>query len=366
MPDFEARWNRARDAMRAAGLDGMLLTTEPSVYYFSGTVGSRPPGLIVPTDQTARPILVCRDAERDSVAALTDLEVVPAGKGEAGKVLADVIDRLGLKNSLVGFEDASMTVADHAALQASLGSVRLTPASKVTQQARLIKDEEEIEHMRRAGAVSDLAMTAAIDTLKAGGTESHAAAAAETTMREHGMFIAYETLIGSGFRSGLLRRFPLLEAPGPDDVIKIDLAAKLSFAAGYGYHTDQTRTITTGKPSPEKKALLEAVVEVQQATLAALRPGRTIREASLEGLAVVKGTRWEPIASMSGHGIGLDVHEWPSFNETTEVVLEAGQCYAIEPHIVVPGQHTACVEDTLVITPDGYERITKLPYDLWG
>src|SRR5690606_10934876 len=127
MPDFEARWNRARDAMRAAGLDGMLLTTEPSVYYFSGTVGSRPPGLIVPTDQTARPILVCRDAERDSVAALTDLEVVPAGKGEAGKVLADVIDRLGLKNSLVGFEDASMTVADHAALQASLGSVRLPP-----------------------------------------------------------------------------------------------------------------------------------------------------------------------------------------------------------------------------------------------
>lgn len=366
MPDFEARWSRARDAMKAAGLDGMLLTTEPSVFYFSGTVGSRPPGLIITADPGQRPILVCRDAERDSVAALTDLAVVPAGKGEGGAVLADVMGQLGLTTGQIGFEDAAMTFAEHAALQQSLDAVRLVPASAVAQRVRLVKDEEELGYLREAGAVSDLAMTAAIETLKAGGTESHAAAAAETTMREHGMFIAYETLIGSGFRSGLLRRFPKLEVPGPDDIIKIDLAAKLSFASGYGYHTDQTRSITVGTPSPEKRELLEIGVEVQKATLAALRPGRTIREVSLAGLAVVKGTRWEALTSMSGHGIGLDVHEWPSFNETTDVVLEAGQCYAVEPHVVVPGRHTVCVEDTLVITADGHERITKLPYELWG
>lgn len=366
MPEYAGRWSRAREAMKSAGLDGMLLTTEPSVFYFSGTVGSRPPGLVITADPDQRPILVCRDSERDSVAALTDLEVVPAGKNEAGKVLADVISRLSLDGAEVGFEDAAMTVADHAALQESLDKVRLVSASSVAQRVRLVKDGEELDFMRRAGAVSDLAMSAAIDTLMSGGTESHAAAAAESTMREHGMFIAYETLIGSGFRSGLLRRFPKLEAPGLDDIIKIDLAAKLSFASGYGYHTDQTRSITVGSPSPEKRELLQIVVDVQKATLAAIRPGRTIREVSLEGLAVVKGTRWEAMTSMSGHGIGLDVHEWPSFNETSDVVLEAGQCYAIEPHVVVPSRHTVCVEDTLVITGDGYERITKLPYELWG
>lgn len=365
MADFVGRWSRARAAMKAAHLDGLLLTTEPSVFYFSGTVGSRPPGLVITADDDLRPVLVCRDQERDSVAALTDLEVVPAGKGEAGKVLADVMRRLGLNGGKVGFEDASMTVADHAALQASLSDIRLDPASAVAQQVRLVKDAEELDFMRQAGIVSDLAMTAAVNTLKARGTESHAAAAAESTMREHGMFIAYETLIGSGFRSGLLRRFPKLDVPGADDIIKIDLAAKLSFASGYGYHTDQTRSITVGSPSPEKRELLEIVVEVQKATLAALRPGRTIREVSLEGLAMVKGTRWETLTSMSGHGIGLDVHEWPSFNETSAVVLEAGQCYAIEPHIVVPSRHTVCVEDTLVVTADGHERITKLPYELW-
>src|SRR5690606_35991663 len=163
---------------------------------------------------------------------------------------------------------------------------------------------------------------------------------AESTMREHGMFIAYETLLGSGFRSGLLRRFPNLEVPGADGIIKIDLAAKLSFASGYGYHADQTRSIATGSHSREQRDLLEAVVEVQRATLAALRPGRTVRDASLDGLSVVQGTQWESMTSMAGHGIGLDVHEWPSFNETSDVILEEGQCFAIEPHIVVPSQHT--------------------------
>lgn len=351
--------------MSDAGLAGMLLTTEPSIYYASGTVASRPPGLILSADSSVEPLLVCRDGEWQSVAAVSDVEVVSMGSVGGPKAIAEALARMGLRHERVGFEEASMTVAEHGAVAAANPDVHLVPGSEVVGRVRLVKDHVELDYMRQAGAVSDLAMAAAIDALKQGATESHAAAAAESTMREHGMFIAYETLIGSGFRSGLLRRYPKLEVPGGDDIIKVDLAAKLSFAAGYGYHTDQTRSITTSTPSKEKRDLLEFVVEVQKATLAGLRPGRTIREVSLEGLAVAKGTKWETMTTMSGHGIGLDVHEWPGFNENTEVVLERGQCFAIEPHVVIPGVHTVCVEDTLVITDDGYERITHLPHELW-
>ncbi len=366
MTDLAGRWAKARSALHEAGLDGLLLTTEPSIYYLSGTVGSRPPGLIVSAVPEIEPVLVCRGGERDSVAAITELEVLAADAKNPMAALSEAFGAMGLATAAIGFEDAAMTYAAAMNLQAALPAIDFRPASSLINRLRLVKDAEEIEHLRRAGAVSDLAMTAAVDALKAGHSETLAAAAAESTMREHGMFIAYETLIGSGFRSGLLRRYPNFTAPDPDDIIKIDLAAKLSFAAGYGYHTDQTRSITVGNPSPEKRDLLEVTRDVQEATVAALRPGKTVRDVSLEGLAVVKGTKFEALTSMSGHGLGLDIHEWPTFNTSSEVVLEPGQCYAIEPHIVVPGEHTACLEDTLVITENGHERITKLPYELWG
>lgn len=344
----------------------MVLTTEPSVFYFSGTVASRPPGLIISADPDTAPILVCRDGERDNVAAIADIEVIGAPKERTYGTLSDVLAKIGLKGKSIGFEDAAVTYQHFSALADAVPDVTWHPASSTINRLRLVKEEEEIACLRKAGKVSDLAMMAAINALKAGKNESQAAAAAESTMREHGMFIAYETLIGSGFRSGLLRRYPNLEVPEPDALIKIDLAAKLSFAAGYGYHTDQTRTITTGAPSGAALEILSVTAEVQQATLEALKPGRTIRDAGLAGLAVVKGTKWEELTSMSGHGIGLDVHEWPSFNETVEVILEPGQVYAIEPHIVVPNVHTSCFEDTVLITDDGYERITQLPHELWG
>ncbi len=366
MTDLAGRWAKARAALHNAALDGMLLTTEPSIFYLSGTVGSRPPGLIVSADPETEPILVCRGGERDSVAALTSLQVLGTDARNPAATLREAFGTMGLTRGTIGFEDTAITYAEAVNLKMALPETDLRPATQLINRLRLVKDEEEIAHMRKAGEVSDLAMMAAIEALKAGKSETLAAAAAESTMREHGMFIAYETLIGSGFRSGLLRRYPNFTVPDPDDIIKIDLAAKLSFASGYGYHTDQTRSITIGKPSPEKQALLEAIRDVQEATVAALKPGKTVREVSLEGLAVVKGTSFEELTSMSGHGLGLDIHEWPSFNTTSEVVLEPGQCYAIEPHIIVPGRHTACLEDTLVITENGHERITHLPYELWG
>lgn len=367
MPEFNfpERWQRTSKALEEAGLGGAILTSEPSVYYLSGTMGSRPPGLIVSADPKTKPVLVCRGSERDSVASLTDLEVIGAGYN-THEVLGDAVKKMGLDGEPIGFEDAAMTYGQGTALQEALPHLTFRPASDVVNRLRLVKDADEIAYMKETGKVSDLAMMAAIHTLKTKKSETLAAAAAETTMREFGMFIAYETLIGSGFRSSLLRRFPNHTVPDPDDIIKCDLAAKQSFASGYGYHTDQTRSFTTGKPSPEKLDMLKATQEIQEVTLAALKPGKTIKEVSLEGLSVVKGTKFEDISIMAGHGIGLDVHEWPSFNETTEVVLAPGQCYAIEPHINMPGVQTTCFEDTLVITETGYERITQLPYELWG
>ncbi len=364
MTDFTARLKNARHAMKQAGLGGLLLTGEPSVYYFSGTVSSRPPGLIISADPATQPVLICRKVEQDAMAAMTNLEVLGAER-EAAPMLLSVFGQLGLAKETIGFEDNVLTFEAATSLMQSLNSIKLTPASKLVRQLRLVKDAEEIQHMRKAGQVSDLAMMAAVNALKAGKNESLAAAAAESTMREHGMFIAYETLIGSGSRSGMLRRFPNLQVPKPDDIIKIDLAAKLSFASGYGYHTDQTRSITTGKPSQEKLDALTAVQQVQEATLKALKPGRTIRQVGLDGLSVVKGTKFESAMSMSGHGIGLDIHEWPNFGIDEELTLMPGQCYAIEPHLSMP-KYTTCMEDTIVVTQTGYERITKLPYELWG
>src|SRR3990170_364540 len=92
--DLIDRWTRLRAAMSDAGLAGILLTTEPSIYYASGTVASRPPGLILSADSSVKPLLVCRDGEWESVAALTEVEVVPAGSAGGARAIADAFARL--------------------------------------------------------------------------------------------------------------------------------------------------------------------------------------------------------------------------------------------------------------------------------
>lgn len=366
-PKHRERLNWVQRWMREKDLDVFVITSPASIYYLIGVTPSSAPGLVVFSDSRNEPVLVVRGSEFRDIEIRSPIPVEGAPYGTSGvDVLASVVLTSVGRRARIGFDEDAMSAAKLLALQAELPEATLTPAGALIMDMRLVKDVEEIAMLRRAAQVSDQAMLAAVQGIKAGKTEAEAAAIAESTWRAFGLGPAYEPLIGSGARTAALRRFPSLIVPEPDELIRFDFAARVSDAVGYGYHNDMTRTFTRGKASPEHLSMLEAGLAVFEATLASLRAGRTIGEVAEEGLRQVRGTKYEQWTYMAGHGIGADIHEPPTFRRGSDFVMRVGNCFAIEPTVLIPGERAVCFESVVIITEGGWEALNQLDLRLWG
>lgn len=366
--DFATRRKNTLAEMDRLDLNAFVLTSEPNVFYLSGLRTSRPPGLILAREHA--PILLVSSRERQvaPVMEMVDIENVISWERSSGStqaLIAATLADLGLSEGRIGFEDAYLTLNQFNALRDVLPDAELVQASDITTRLRLIKSEEELDYIRQAGAVSAAAMEAAVQALHQGKRECDAAAAAEATWRSHGMGSAYEPLIGAGPRSAMLRRFPGQTKPRHGEIVRLDFAAKYAFASGYAYHTDITRCIVMGEPTERQRSQLDLTLAVHRRALEGMQPGRKISDISRDALALAEGTEFEGLCSMGGHSIGLEVHEGVGFNETVDTELQAGMAFAVEPSIVIPGGEGTCVEDTVLVTDTGIERVTTLAQQLW-
>ncbi|HEV8353501.1 MAG TPA: Xaa-Pro peptidase family protein [bacterium] len=365
---YEERMRRLWRSMQDSELAAFVVTSPTSIYYLTGLTPSAPPGLVVTSRAEAPPLLVVRGIELKDVQQVAPFPVSGAPFGSTGVDLIAEAVREVTRNSRsrVGFDEEATLSTKLLEMEAAMPWVKLVPSGGLIMDLRFVKTPEEVAMMQRAAEVSDRAMLAAVEAIRDGRTEAEAAAAAETTWRSYGLGPAYDVLIGSGKRSAALRRFPSLIVPPRDDLVRFDFAARLSPASGFGYNNDMTRTFTPGKPSPANEELLRVGVAVFEATLNALRPGRTIGDVAEEGLREVKGTRYEVLTHMVGHGIGADVHEPPPFARGSTFVIQPGNCFAIEPMVCLPGERAVCFENTVVIKEDGWGSLNQLDLRLWG
>lgn len=354
--------------MQQADLVAVVITSPASIYYLTGLTPSSPPGLVLPSDPAVPPVLVVRGIETKDLQQVAAIPVRGAPFGSPGvDLIADAVRAVARNGRRrIGFDEDATLSTKLLAMQGTMPWAELVPSAGLIMALRYVKTPEEIALMGRAAEVSDEAMFVAVEAIRSGKTEAEAAAAAETTWRSHGLGPAYDVLIGSGKRSAALRRFPSLIVPGRDDLVRFDFAARLSPASGFGYNNDLTRTFTSGKPGPANEELLKVGLAVFQATVNALRPGRSIGEAADQGLREVNGTRYEEWTHIVGHGIGADVHEPPAFAQGSTFVMQAGNCFAIEPMVCIPGERAVCFENTVVITETGWESLNKLDLQLWG
>lgn len=366
--DFGTRREKARAEMKSLNLDALLLNSGPNVFYFSGLLTAYPPGLILPLKEEPVAVVLHRERQVAPVMEMADIDNVVGwdrSEGSAEEKVARAFSDLGLADGRIGFEDEYLAFARFQALQDALPNAELVPASEITRKLRLIKSVDELEYIRQAGVVSGKAMAAAVTALREGKRECDAAAAAEAVWRDHGMGSAYEPLIGTGPRSAMLCRFPRQTRPEPGEIVRMDFAAKYAFASGYAYHTDITRCIVVGGPTDSQRRQLDLNLAVQQRALESMRAGRKISDISREAVALAEGTEFEETCFMTGHGVGLEIHEWPRFDETVDLELEAGMVFAVQPMIVIPGGEGTCIEDTVLVTETGVEQVTMLDQKLW-
>lgn len=226
----------------------------------------------------------------------------------------------------------------------------------------MFKSDEEIVNLAEAGRIADAALEAALRRLRAGVEETVVAAAAVERMHALGAREAFPTAVVGGVRAGMKHGEPRRQKLTEGEMVFIDLGANLD-----GYNSDLSRCTVVGVARGAARALLEVGLELYHAGLKVLGPGRTVDEVSQALLQVVRSTEYERhyCPGGFGHGIGTSILEGPGLYAGNRAVLRPRMAIAYEPMVVVEGLGTGVVEDTILITESGYERLTQSPVLTW-
>ena len=358
-----ARRDRLRATAAQQGLDAVLVTNLLNVRYLTGFTGSNG-ALLLRTDGAD---VFGTDGRYTTQAGtqVPDLQLLIDRGTVSALARAAVRSRAGR----IGFESHEVTVDALAALErvladeASGSAPELVSIRRAVEELRAVKDEGEIEALRRACAVADqaLAELAADGALRPGRTELEVERELDARMLTLGAEApSFETIVAAGANSAIPHHRPDSTELRPGDFLKLDFGATVD-----GYHSDMTRTVVLGHAADWQREIYELVAASQAAGRAALAVGADV-------VAVDKASR-DVIAEAGhadhfshglGHGVGLEIHEAPGIGPLGAGTLAAGMAVTVEPGVYLPGHGGVRIEDTLIVTDDAPELLTLTSKEL--
>lgn len=354
--DYIRRRARADIAFSNLAVDGVVITHMPNVLYLSGFTGSA----AVLVGLTGKWILLTDgrylEQARTEVAGMR----VVVAKGPLMAAAAKWI--AGRQTELLGIEADHMTVGLEASLRSSLPKrTRLRRTSGLIEGLRLVKEREEVDHLRSAVNLGCELLDPALKVLQSGVTEAKIAAEIEHSARERGaQGMSFETIVASGPRSALPHGKASSARIPRKGFVVMDFGVILA-----NYCSDMTRTVHMGRPSRLDRNLYEAVREAQQAAVEAVGPEVEIGTVDEAARSVLRRAGLAKYFTHStGHGVGLEIHEAPRIARGVKQVLKPGMVITIEPGAYIPGHGGVRIEDMVLVTETGRQVLTKAPKEL--
>ena len=337
------------------GLDAMLLTSEPGEFYGVGFHGE---GYVVVTANECRYFTDSRYIEAAEKTVTGAAITMTSREKSYPALLQQAIDELGIHK--MGFEDGYMTVAQYKHLDNAL-PCELVPAQKLVGELRAVKDEEELERMKKAQAITDAAFDAIVKFIRPGMTELEIAARLQYEMLTRGAEkMSFDPIVASGPNGSKPHAVPSERKVQTGEFLTMDFGCKVG-----GYCSDMTRTVALGEPTEEMKKVYQTVLEAQLAGIAVTRagvPGKSIDAAARKVIA--DAGYGEYFGHGYGHSLGIEIHESPNANTREETLLPVGAVVSAEPGIYLPGKFGVRIEDVTILREDGCEILTKSPKEL--
>jgi Xaa-Pro aminopeptidase len=301
--------------------------------------------------------------ERDRVRLLTDFRYIQAARAvedvEVVETRRDTIGAIGetLAGQQVSFEGV-IPWSLHQRLEGA--GVRLTPTDGKIEQLRAVKDEQELETIGRACAITDRAYERLAEVQFSGRTERDVAWELLQIFHEEGADDqAFEFIVGAGPTGSQPHGRAGDRVIGEGELVVVDAGCIVD-----GYASDYTRTFAVGRVDGEMREAYDVVLAAQQAALDGIRAGITGVEADALARDVIDASDFAgKLGHGLGHGIGLDVHEAPRLSTESPDTLEPGNVVTVEPGVYVDGRFGIRIEDDVVVTPDGIENLTRLTKD---
>jgi Xaa-Pro aminopeptidase len=259
----------------------------------------------------------------------------------------------------IAFEPEALTVARYRVL--ADGGLELVPRSGLVERLRAVKDESELDAIRRATEVTNEAYARIAEERLVGRTERELAWRMDVLLRElggHGL--SFETHVGAGPNAARPHAVSGDRPIGPDETVIVDAGAVVN-----GYCSDCTRTFATGSLPDELAQAYVVCLEGQQAGLEAARAGASARQVDAAARDRIAGGGFgEAFGHGLGHGVGLLAHEAPALRPESSDTLAAGNVVTVEPGIYLPGRGGIRIEDLVVVTAVGPEVLTTFTKEL--
>ncbi|MBK1788143.1 aminopeptidase P family protein [Prauserella sp. ASG 168] len=356
-----ARRAALRDLLREDGLDALLVTDLLNIRYLTGFTGSNA-ALLLHAEGDADTVF-CTDGRYTTQAAaeVPDLERV-LDRASAGALVSRAATTPA-RYGRTGFESQYVSVEQHRTLTGRAGDVELRRAPGLVERLRLVKDETEIDALRRACAAADRALAELIEHggLRPGRTEREVARDLESRMLDHGSEEpSFTSIVAAGANSAIPHHRPTGALLAAGDFVKLDFGATVD-----GYHSDMTRTLVLGPPADWQREVYELVRLAQSAGREAVRPGADVAGVDRAARDVIVGAgRGEEFSHGLGHGVGLQIHEAPSLAATGAGTLSAGMAVTVEPGVYLAGRGGVRIEDTLVVREGTPELLTLTSKEL--
>ena len=346
------RLTKLRAILPEHDIDAILISQPQNRRYLSGFTGSA--GWLVITAERA--VMATDFRYYEQVGREAPGFELARIQTRVSDLLPEVLADLGIKR--LGFESQHLTVEQLSTFSKAAEGVEWLPLENTVEKIRAIKDQDEIDALRRSAALNDDAFAHLLEVIEPGMTEREAAWEIETYMRSHGASkVAFDLIVAAGPNGALPHARPGEQAIQPGAPIVIDIGCVLD-----DYCSDMTRTFCLGEPSTRYLEVWNLVLQAQEAAEAVIRAGTSGIETDAAARdLIVEAGYGDYFGHGLGHGVGLAVHEGPRASRLSEDTFEAGMSLTVEPGIYLSGEFGVRLEDLVIIGKDGIEILTNTP-----
>ncbi|MEZ2658839.1 M24 family metallopeptidase [Aneurinibacillus aneurinilyticus] len=365
MSMYLERLNSVREELQSMGAESALITSPLSVAYLTGFVcdpHERFLGLLLRDDKAVLFLPSLEQGKAESVLGGTNAliqEIV--GIQDTDNPYAKVKQNGGAAARCIAVEKEYMKLSQAEQLTSVFGNPVLNDVGGFISKLRNRKSADEILKIRAAAELVEDVLAEGLKKVKAGITEIEIVAELEYIMKRKGADApAFDTMVLAGANSALPHGVPGKTQVKEGGFLLFDLGVFKD-----GYCSDITRTFVTGEPSTKQRHVYDTVLKAEEAAIRAVQIGRPLAEVDRAARHVIEDEGYgQYFTHRTGHGLGLEVHEYPSVHGANEEAIEAGAVFTIEPGIYVPGVGGVRIEDDIHVTSQGAEVLTSFPKTL--
>lgn len=336
-----------RNQLLSSNLQGMIVTNPINIKYLTNIQAE---GILLVTRKENIFITDGRYIEDvHNTLTLFDEIVVYDAKG----LTKDDYENFFMFCENVGFEENYVTYAKYKEYMRKYKVNSLVETEKMIEKQRMVKDEEEIENLRKACKVTDECFEHIVNYIRPGMTEKQISREIDYYYYKNAQGLSFETIVASGENSSKPHAIPTDRKIQNVDIITIDMGCKIN-----GYCSDMTRTIFVGQVPEYVKSVYELVLKNQKQVLQDMKENANTKQIAKMVDNDFKLNNYDLIHAL-GHGVGLEIHEGPVLSINSENILRENMVVTNEPGIYIPGQFGVRIEDTVLITKGGCETLTK-------